>query len=406
MKPYYIVITPFFPTHDKYYGSYIYDQVSALKRQGKQIVILRPFSGFALPQGYCYDKFDVYYFQCLEMPSYILNGLTDGINKILFRGFWKKHFGKGMKIEAVHCHTSQCALYGNVVKEMFPQCTSIVQYHDLDPFTILNGRFSDKKWNLQYKVRKTIAKLEKFDVHVSVSKRVEENLFSFPKPSPREQYEPYLERLNRLPSSVKPLNVKKSIVLINGVDLTLFHERERTIHKSEKLVIGCIGNYIKLKRHICLVQAIEILKNRGICDVQVRFVGDNPLQEYQELKHYVSVRNLEDMIEFCPPYAHGELLSFYESIDLFVLPSVFEGLGCVFLEAWACGVPFISCYNQGIGDLIVEEEKDQWLVIKDSPEDLAEKILKYKEKRYRQHLVDSIDINVQIKRFLKKTDLL
>lgn len=406
MKKYYIVITPFFPTPDKFYGSYIYDQVAALKRQGKYILVLRPFSGFTVPHGYCYNDFNVSYFQCLEMPSYILNGLTDGINRLLFKKFWKNHFGKDFDVEAVHCHTSQCALYGNVVKEMFPQCTSIIQYHDLDPFTILNGCLSNKKWNLLYKIRKTYKKLEKFDVHVAVSKRVEENLLSFPKPSPREQYEPYLERLALLPVSMKPLKVKKSVVLINGVDTTLFYNRKQAMNNSNKLIIGCIGNYIKLKRHKCLIKAIGILKKRGITDVLVRLVGNNPPKEYQEIKHYVGDCGLQDMIEFCPPYAHKDLLSFYESIDLFVLPSVFEGLGCVFLEAWACGVPFISCYNQGIDDLIDGEEKDLWLVIKDSPEDLADKIVKYKEKRYKQHLVDTIDIDVQIKRFLKKIELL
>lgn len=406
MKPYYIVVTPFFPTPEKFYGSFIYDQVSALKRQGKQIVVLRPFSGFILPSDYHYKGFDVHWFSCIEMPSYVLNGFTDKVNGCLFRRFWRTHFGKDMQVEAVHCHTSQCALYGNVIKELFPHCVSIIQYHDLDPYTILNGRWANKQWNLLYKIRKTIPKLEKFDVHVSVSKRVEENLLTFPLPSPREQYEPYLERLSQLPPSVKPLTAKKSIVLINGVDLTVFRKVQKMENKSGKLVIGCIGNYIGLKRHVCLIQAIELLRKRGVTDVLVKFVGDNPPEACLELKRYVSSSHLETMIEFCPPYAHEELPSFYATIDLFVLPSVFEGLGCVFLEAWACGVPFISCRNQGVDDLIVAEEKERWLTAKDDPVDLASKIEQFKKYRYEQHLTDSIDINVQVRRFLKKTELL
>ena len=89
----------------------------------------------------------------------------------------------------------------------------------------------------------------------------------------------------------------------------------------------------------------------------------------------------------------------------FVLPSVFEGLGCVFLESWACGTPFISCRNQGIDDLVLPEEKDLWLISKDNSLELADKIWMFKEKRYKQHLVDSIDIDIQIKRFLENLSL-
>lgn len=403
---YYFVITPFFPTQDKFYGSYIYDQVSALRRQGKSIIILRPYSGFSLQEDYEYNGFKVYYFRCIDMPSYILNGLTDSLNRILFMSFFRRVFDINIDIEVVHCHTSQCALYGNIIKELFPQCTSVIQYHDLDPFTILNGKFADKKWNLIFKIRKTVKKVEKFDVHVSVSKRVEENLLYFPSPSPREEYAPYLERLNSLASSISSLKVKKSIILINGVDKRLFYI-DKTLIKGEshRFIIGCIGNYIELKRHKCLVDAVKILIERGVTDIRLKLVGNNPPESFKKLKQYVLLCGIEKYVEYCPPYNHDQLRGFYNSIDLFVLPSVFEGLGCVFLESWACGTPFISCRNQGIDDLILPEEKDLWLISKDNSVELANKIWMFKEKRYKQHLVDSIDIDIQIKRFLENLSL-
>ena len=403
---YYIVITPFFPTQDKFYGSYIYDQVSALRRQGKTIIILRPCSGFSLQKDYEYNGFKVYYFRCIDMPSYILNGLTDSLNRILFISFFRRVFDINIDIEVVHCHTSQCALYGNIIKELFPQCTSVIQYHDPDPFTILNGKLADKKWNLKYKIFKTVKKVEKFDAHVCVSKRVEENLLYFPYPSPREEYAPYLDRLSSLTSlSIPPLKVKKSIVLINGVDKNLFYIDKHIIKDSDRFIIGCIGNYIEWKRHKCLVDAIKILIERGVTDIRLKFVGNNPPESFKELKQYVLLCGMEKYVEYYPPFNHDQLRDFYNSINLFVLPSVFEGLGCVFLESWACGTPFISCRNQGIDDLILPEEKDLWLISKDNSLELADKIWMFKEKRYKQHLADSIDIDIQVKRFLENLHL-
>lgn len=405
MKPYYIVITPFFPTPEAFYGSFIYDQVEELQNQGKHLLILRPCPWHkAKQQDYNYNGVNVHYFPCMDMPSYILNGLTDGINRRFFKRFLKKNF-PNIKVKAVHCHTSQCALYGNIIKELYPECTSIIQYHELDPFIILNGRFANAKWNLAYKIHKTMPKLAKFDIHVSVSPRVQENLKFFPLPSAREMYEPYLQKLKKIPSSIQPLKIKKSVILINGVNTKLFYKEQARKDANGRFTIGCIGNYLNLKRHIILIKAAELLKSQGITDISVKMVGNNPPDGYQVLKSYVASHQLEDIIEFCPPYRHEDLRGFYNSIDLFVLPSVFEGLGCVFLEAYACGTPFISCRNQGIDDLIVPEEKSLWLIEQDNYTELADKILQYKENRYEQHLVDAIDIHTQIKRFLEETGL-
>ena len=43
---------------------------------------------------------------------------------------------------------------------------------------------------------------------------------------------------------------------------------------------------------------------------------------------------------------HENLPSFYQSLDLFVLPSYYEAFGCVYAEAYSCGVPFIAVKNQ------------------------------------------------------------
>jgi glycosyltransferase involved in cell wall biosynthesis len=58
---------------------------------------------------------------------------------------------------------------------------------------------------------------------------------------------------------------------------------------------------------------------------------------------------------------------------LFVLPSSYEGLGCVYLEAMASGMPVIACRGQGIEEIIRHEENG-WLVGVESPEELVQAI--------------------------------
>ena len=97
---------------------------------------------------------------------------------------------------------------------------------------------------------------------------------------------------------------------------------------------------------------------------------------------------------------HSELAMFYRSLDLFVLPSRFEGFGCVFLESYACGTPFMTCEGQGIEDFVVPDERGLWLCKPHDPYDLASKILDFYKSRPVQHLAAETDIDVLIQQFL------
>ena len=55
----------------------------------------------------------------------------------------------------------------------------------------------------------------------------------------------------------------------------------------------------------------------------------------------------------------------------FVLPSRYEGLGCVYLEAMASGKPVIACRGQGI-DEIIQHGSNGWLIPIDGLEELVQ----------------------------------
>ena len=110
-------------------------------------------------------------------------------------------------------------------------------------------------------------------------------------------------------------------------------------------------------------------------------------------KNFVHDNALDTIVEFRSEVKHELLPDFYSSLDLFCLPSYFEGFGCVFTEAYACGVPFITCEGQGMDDLVVEEERELWLCKPGDDFELSEKILRFWEKRETQHLKAPIAMN-------------
>ena len=59
---------------------------------------------------------------------------------------------------------------------------------------------------------------------------------------------------------------------------------------------------------------------------------------------------------------HRQLNAFYNTLDLFVLPSYWDAFGCVYTEAYACGVPFMAAKGSGITEYIREDDFDNWVI--------------------------------------------
>lgn len=93
------------------------------------------------------------------------------------------------------------------------------------------------------------------------------------------------------------------------------------------------------KGHRDMLAALELLvRDRGRREILWHFVGDGPLKV--ELEADVSSRRLNEYVDFAGfqenPYP------FYRHADLFCLASIYEGFGCVLMEALACDLPVVS----------------------------------------------------------------
>ena len=90
-----------------------------------------------------------------------------------------------------------------------------------------------------------------------------------------------------------------------------------------------------------------MLKDAGTL-VTLDIIGDGP--EFLQLQKMARSLDIEDKINFLGSFS--EITPFLERAHIFVLPSQFEGLPNVVLEAMACGLPVIATQVGGVQDII------------------------------------------------------
>lgn len=103
---------------------------------------------------------------------------------------------------------------------------------------------------------------------------------------------------------------------------------------NNNLVIGHIGTFKESKNQKFL---IEILKNLRDRNIKLLLVGDGSMKD--ELQELVSKYNLNDKVVFAG--IRKDINNMLSCMDVFVFPSIFEGLGMVLLEAQASGIPCV-----------------------------------------------------------------
>lgn len=367
-KKTYLVIVPFFPSKGFFIGSYIFDQVKELKSQTSlSIEVVKVISLFSNEKDYIFKGIKVRVFKIIDFPWFIFPGIFNTLNKLRFHYFLKN---KGIEdIDFVHAHIAYPSSY--LIEDF--DCKRIVQHHGLDALQLLNGRISlIKKLQKRYLIRNTIKQLNKVDLNIGVSKLVLNQLRSFVDYSPLNEY-----------------------VLYNGVDKNKFYLKDRK--ENRKFIIGCVANFWDIKDQLTLIKSVKTLKEEGL-DILLRLVGTG--STLKECKLYVNKNRLSEIVVFEKEIEHIELNDFYNDIDLFVLPSYYEALGCVYLESWATNTPFIGIEGQGISELIPDHEKGNLLAIKQSVDSLKEKILGEYNRRRSYPFVSKYDIKSTIKEFV------
>jgi glycosyltransferase involved in cell wall biosynthesis len=348
-------------------------------------------------EDYNIDGISVYGFDTRSSRSFLFHGIFDSYNTRQFMARVKELGIEINDIKFVHCHTAHFSAYGLSLKQINPAIKVLVQHHDLDPFTVRNGILSDNFINANYRARSAMRLLRQVDIHICISEPCKANLLAFPKARQEEIDKKYLSVLKTI-RGVKPLEHNNIYILNNGVDVSIFRPNDEK-KQTDTFRIGCIANFVELKGHMVLLRAFDILIKKGYHNIRLSLLGTGPTRT--ECEDFVRQNGLIEYVEWPKEVSHECLVDYYNTLDLYAMPSSFEGFGCVYTEAAACGIPFIGCFNNGAAECIEPEERSKWLIVPGDHMKLADIIESYYHNRHKQYLCKPFDINILISDFLK-----
>ena len=134
-------------------------------------------------------------------------------------------------------------------------------------------------------------------------------------------------------------------ILNNAIDLDkfIYNETKRKKHRKElgikddTLVIGHVGRFVEQKNHRFLIDIFNEVHKENNNSVLL-LVGQGPLEG--EIKEKVNMLGLNDSVIFAGQ--RSDVNELYSAMDVFVLPSLYEGLGMVLVEAQVAGLPCLA----------------------------------------------------------------
>ncbi|WP_416306674.1 TIGR03088 family PEP-CTERM/XrtA system glycosyltransferase [Neptunicella sp. SCSIO 80796] len=161
--------------------------------------------------------------------------------------------------------------------------------------------------------------------------------------------------------------------ICNGVDDTKFSPIADKV--TSPFIVGCVGRLEEVKNHILLAEAFgkfyQLVKDQTQ-PVELHLIGDGSCKQKIEasLKRYQCIDkawlagNRNDIADLMPRF------------DVFVLPSLAEGISNTILEAMACGLPVIATKVGGNTEL-VQHDKTGYLVSPEQVDDMVDCLNKY-----------------------------
>jgi glycosyltransferase involved in cell wall biosynthesis len=138
------------------------------------------------------------------------------------------------------------------------------------------------------------------------------------------------------------LDSQRTITINNPIDLDRVDRlgaQGNPAFAPDRFHVVCAGRLQPQKGYTFLLQAVdELVHRRDRTAIQVHLLGRGPQED--ELKRFVEERGLRDHVVF--EGFQQNPFGFYRAAHLVCLPSIYEGMPNVLLEALACGTPVLA----------------------------------------------------------------
>jgi len=261
--------------------------------------------------------------ESLGIPVYALNFLSSGgyDGKIVPA---VRDIINANNINLVHTHLYHANLYGRLAafKEKIPAISSV------------HNTYTKRKWYRhvinQYLAKKTYA-------ITAGSSDIKRDLISYDRVPDNKIY--------LLPNSIDTKQIRSPLSTT---------EAKKTFgFENDDFVIGNVGRAVQQKgQNLLLLAFADLLKNNPDIKIKLLLVGDGPL--LQKLKEIALSLKIIDRVYFAGNIR--SLATAYKAMDLFVMPSLWEGLSLAMLEAMAASLPVIATDVGGARDVLLDSQ--------------------------------------------------
>jgi glycosyltransferase involved in cell wall biosynthesis len=145
----------------------------------------------------------------------------------------------------------------------------------------------------------------------------------------------------------------KITVLRNGVDLEIFHVKDRAALRGQfgvsGLVLASVGLLIERKGHHLIIEALK-----HVPDATLLLAGSGP--DRQKLEELATQLGVKDRVRFLGNVDQKTLCDIYNCADISILASSREGWANVLLESMACGTPVLGSAVWGTPEVIASPD--------------------------------------------------
>ena len=162
----------------------------------------------------------------------------------------------------------------------------------------------------------------------------------------------------------------------NGIDLEKCRAKEN-YKLGDPIKLIHIGRFFEQKNHKGMLEIFAKLK-QSYPNICLQLVGDGELKS--EMEAYAEELGIKDSVEFMG--AKANVHEFLSEADIFILPSIYEGMPITLIEAMGSGMPIVATAVGGVPDMLSHNESA--MLVKcdtDSIYDACVELLESEEKR-------------------------